>query len=84
MSRIVVLADTITPFALSALKYGLFALLFLFIWRSMRWVVRGLNVDGARPPRNAAADAPATPRPTLPPGPSTLLVQGSRTRSRGR
>ncbi len=39
-----VLADTITPFALSALKYGLFALLFLFIWRSMRWVVRGLSV----------------------------------------
>ena len=39
------LADGITPFALSALKYGLFALLFLFIWRSMRWVVRGLNVD---------------------------------------
>ena len=35
---------TITPFALSALKYGLFALLFLFIWRSMRWVVRGLSV----------------------------------------
>ena len=39
------LADGITPFALSAIKYGLFALLFLFIWRSMRWVVRGLNVD---------------------------------------
>ena len=39
------LADGVTPFALSALKYGLFALLFLFIWRSMRWVVRGLNVD---------------------------------------
>ncbi len=30
-----------TPFALSALKYGLFALLFLFVWRSMRWAVRG-------------------------------------------
>jgi hypothetical protein len=42
-----VLADTITPFALSALKYGLFALLFLFIWRSMRWVVRGLSVSEA-------------------------------------
>jgi len=26
------------PFALSALKYGLLVLLFLFIWRSMRWV----------------------------------------------
>ena len=69
------LADTITPFALSALKYGLFALLFLFIWRSMRWVVRGLSVAeaaagerGGRRARDAA--------PTLPPGPSTLLVQG--------
>jgi len=69
-----VLADTITPFALSALKYGLFALLFLFIWRSMRWVVRGLSV----------AETPATadrggrrrePARTLPPGPSTLLVR---------
>jgi hypothetical protein len=68
------LADTITPFALSALKYGLFALLFLFVWRSMRWVVRGLSV----------AEAPAAERggrrrreagPTLPPGPSTLLVR---------
>jgi hypothetical protein len=70
-----VLADAITPFALSALKYGLFALLFLFIWRSMRWVVRGLSVAespgaaerGGRRRREAA--------PTLPPGPSSLLVQ---------
>jgi hypothetical protein len=68
-------ADTITPFALSALKYGLFALLFLFIWRSMRWVVRGLSVAeeaaagrGGRRPRETA--------PTLPPGPSNLLVKG--------
>lgn len=46
------LADAVEPFALSALKYGLFALLFLFLWRSMRWVVRGLNVDrgGPAPP----------------------------------
>ncbi len=69
------LADEITPFALSALKYGLFALLFLFIWRSMRWVVRGLSVAEAP----AAADRGGRrrqPAPTLPPGPSTLLVQG--------
>ncbi|HEX5936437.1 MAG TPA: FHA domain-containing protein [Actinomycetota bacterium] len=59
-----VLADTITPFALSALKYGLFALLFLFIWRSMRWVVRGLSVSEAAPP-------------TLPSGSSTLMVKGT-------
>jgi FHA domain len=44
-----VLADAVEPFALSALKYGLFALLFLFLWRSMRWVVRGLNVDRGTP-----------------------------------
>ena len=67
MPRIVVLADTITPFALSALKYGLFALLFLFIWRSMRWVVRGLSVaeasaaaerGGRRPPQHRAHASP--------------------------
>jgi hypothetical protein len=70
------LADTITPFALSALKYGLFALLFLFIWRSMRWVVRGLSVAEAP----AAAERGRRGReaaPSLPPGPSSLLVQGS-------
>jgi hypothetical protein len=44
-----VLAEGVTPFALSALKYGLLALLFLFVWRSMRWVVRGLNVDVGSP-----------------------------------
>jgi pSer/pThr/pTyr-binding forkhead associated (FHA) protein len=62
----------ITPFALSALKYGLFALLFLFVWRSMRWVVRGLTVDPGVPTsaarRGRDAEAPATPQPT------TLLV----------
>jgi pSer/pThr/pTyr-binding forkhead associated (FHA) protein len=70
-----VLADTITPFALSALKYGLFALLFLFIWRSMRWVVRGLSVAEA-PTAAERGGRRREPRPTLPPGPSTLLVQG--------
>jgi len=50
------------PFALSALKYGLLILLFLFIWRSMRWVVRGLNVD--RTPAGATiAGAPASDSP---------------------
>ena len=39
------LSAAVEPFALSALKYALLALLFLFIWRAMRWVVRGLNVD---------------------------------------
>ena len=66
-------ADSVTPFALSALKYGLFALLFLFIWRSMRWVVRGLTVEAAPTPRrskNGAASADAD----LPPGPSDVVV----------
>jgi pSer/pThr/pTyr-binding forkhead associated (FHA) protein len=55
----------VEPFALSALKYGLLALLFLFIWRSMRWVVRGLNVDrtpsGVATGGAPAADSPARP-----------------------
>jgi FHA domain len=71
-----VVADVITPFALSALKYGLFALLFLFIWRSMRWVVRGLSVAEAAATAERVGRRPRTPAPTLPPGPSTLLVQG--------
>jgi pSer/pThr/pTyr-binding forkhead associated (FHA) protein len=71
------LADTITPFALSALKYGLFALLFLFIWRSMRWVVRGLSVAEAPAAASRGGRRRAEPGPTLPPGPSTLVVRGS-------
>jgi hypothetical protein len=61
-----VLAEGVTPFALSALKYGLLALLFLFVWRSMRWVVRGLNVDAGpsvasgRPGRRGDAAAEPT------------------------
>jgi pSer/pThr/pTyr-binding forkhead associated (FHA) protein len=55
----------VEPFAFSALKYGLLALLFLFIWRAMRWVVRGLNVDRGAPGIATvgapAADAPARP-----------------------
>jgi FHA domain len=66
-----VLADAVEPFALSALKYGLFALLFLFLWRSMRWVVRGLNVDrgtGAAPlpvaaPRSGGGPSSSQPTP---------------------
>jgi FHA domain len=72
-----VLADTITPFALSALKYGLFALLFLFIWRSMRWVVRGLSVAESPAAAERGGRRGRAPVPTLPPGPSTLLLQGA-------
>ncbi len=69
------LAESVTPFALSALKYGLFALLFLFIWRSMRWVVHGLNVDTApRPGRSARNAKGATASTALPPGPQSVVV----------
>lgn len=54
------LIASVEPFALSALKYGLLALLFLFIWRAMRWVVRGLNVDRTpATPRGGVAVTPA-------------------------
>jgi len=66
-----VLAQSVTPFALSALKYGLLALLFLFIWRSMRWAVRGLNVDRTTAGRGGgrSKDAPAQA-----PSPTTMVV----------
>ena len=61
-----------TPFALSALKYGLFALLFLFIWRSMRWAVRGLTAEpsspGKRGKKKGAVSAP------IPMGPAAVVV----------
>lgn len=60
-----------TPFALSALKYGLFALLFLFIWRSMRWVIRGLTVEAGSSRRRGKAQGQP---PEQPPAPSTLLI----------
>ena len=66
-------ASSVTPFALSALKYGLFALLVLFIWRSMRWVVRGLtveaNVAASGADRRGRKRAPVTPA-----GPSMVMV----------
>ena len=60
-----------TPFALSALKYGLFALLFLFIWRSMRWAVRGLTVEPTAGGRRARKGADGPP---VPAGPSSVVV----------
>ena len=67
------IASGVTPFALSALKYGLFALLVLFIWRSMRWVVRGLNVEAnvaaSGADRHGRKDATAAPA-----GPSLVMV----------
>jgi pSer/pThr/pTyr-binding forkhead associated (FHA) protein len=76
------IAEGVTPFALSALKYGLFALLFLFIWRSMRWVVRGLTVDQAGPSGGRASRT--APAESAGPTPVTLIVHppaGARTRT---
>ena len=72
------LAAAVEPVALSALKYGLLALLFLFIWRAMKWVVRGLNVDRTPP---AGGDGRSA-APTSPARPSMLLVQADGQRAR--
>ena len=69
------LASGVTPFALSALKYGLFALLLLFIWRSMRWVVRGLTVEQAPRVSRRAAARKGAGGPALPPGPRSVVVR---------
>ena len=68
------LAQSVTPFALSALKYGLFALLLLFIWRSMRWAVRGLTVEAAPRTRRGSRKGGATAEPDVPPGPSAVVI----------
>ena len=68
-SAIHVVAEGVTPFALSALKYGLFALLFLFVWRSMRWAVRGLSVEAGAGTRRTYGSQGSRRRrgPTVPP-----------------
>lgn len=59
------LSQSITPFALSALKYGLLALLFLFIWRATRWAVRGLTAQPTpKASRRSKTSAEPEPRPT--------------------
>lgn len=77
------LAQSVTPFALSALKYGLFALLLLFIWRSMRWAVRGLTVESAPRSRRTARKGGAAAEPPEPPGPSSVVIhtEGARPRT---
>ena len=71
-----VLAEGITPFALSALKYGLFALLVLFLWRSMRWAVRGLSMEQAssRSSRSSRRRDATGGGPTIPPGLSSVVI----------
>ena len=62
----------VEPVALSALKYGLLVLLFLFLWRSMRWVVRGLSLETPPPPAAPASVGGAAAR--ADPLPTTVLV----------
>ena len=72
------LAAGVTPFALSALKYALFALLVLFVWRATRWVVRGLSVETAprrRTRRTRSERETAEGEPALPPGPRSVIVR---------
>lgn len=77
------LAQSVTPFALSALKYGLFALLLLFIWRAMRWAVRGLTVQTAPRSKRSRKGGSAAPEPSVPPGPSAVVIhsEGSKPRT---
>ena len=84
------LGAAVEPFALSALKYALLALLFLFIWRAMRWVVRGLNVDRSAPaaPRGAVTAGPTARASVLVvhldgQKPRTTPLDGSTTLGRG-
>lgn len=51
-----------TPFALSLLKYGLLALVYLFIWRAVRTVTRDLRTAApAGRRRGGKRSEPATP-----------------------
>ena len=66
------LGTGVEPVALSALKYGLLALLFLFLWRSMRWVMRGVSIDA--PLRTATAGVAGAAIAKGDPMPTTLLI----------
>ena len=57
-----------TPFALSVMKYGILALLYLFIWRSFRRVAKDLRVAA---PSRSGANAPAG---KAPPAATSVLV----------
>ena len=52
-----------TPFALSAIKYGLLILVYLFIWRSLKRVVADVRAPSGerRRDRRGAVAAPPTP-----------------------
>jgi hypothetical protein len=60
-----------TPFALSALKYGLLALVYLFIWRAVRTVTRDLRVAKPAPVGRVAGFGGPSPKSA-----STVIVHG--------
>jgi pSer/pThr/pTyr-binding forkhead associated (FHA) protein len=76
------LAQGVTPFALSALKYGLFALLVLFLWRSMRWAVRGLSVEQAAPRAARGERKQSETSPAAPPGLSGVVIRSDGQKAR--
>ncbi len=53
-----------TPFALSAIKYGLLILVYLFIWRALKRVVSDVRAPsgGRRRGRNRGAETPSSPQ----------------------
>jgi pSer/pThr/pTyr-binding forkhead associated (FHA) protein len=57
----------VTPFALSLLKYGLLALVYLFIWRAVRTVTRDLRTAAPAGRRRGgkSSETAATPIPTV-------------------
>ena len=61
-----------TPFALSVLKYGLLALVYLFIWRAVRTVTRDLRVPAAGGRRRDRGKQSAPAAPTAP----TVVIHG--------
>jgi hypothetical protein len=61
-----------TPFAISALKYGLLALVYLFIWRAVRSVTRDLRVTSPGGGGGGRAGASTAP----PRAAGTVIVHG--------
>jgi FHA domain len=67
-----------TPFALSAIKYAILALLYLFIWRALRSTVKGVRTSAAPAGRGGAGrrGGQAEAARPAPPELSTVIVHG--------
>jgi pSer/pThr/pTyr-binding forkhead associated (FHA) protein len=64
-----------TPFALSAIKYAILALLYLFIWRALRSTVKGVR-EGAPAGRGGGRRGEGADARPAPPELSTVIVHG--------